>query len=31
MARWAGITLIMVGVALVGHTVPRTTKHEIPS
>jgi uncharacterized membrane protein len=31
MARWAGITLIMVGVALVGHTVPRTTKHEILS
>jgi uncharacterized membrane protein len=31
MARWAGITLIMVGVALVGHTVPRTTKREIPS
>jgi len=31
MARWAGITLIMVGVALVGHTVPRTTKHEVRS
>ena len=31
IARWAGITLIMVGVALVGHTVPRTTKHEVRS
>jgi uncharacterized membrane protein len=29
IARWAGITLIMLGVALVGHTVPRTTKHEV--
>jgi uncharacterized membrane protein len=25
LARWVGITLIMVGVALVGHTAPRTT------
>ena len=24
-ARWVGITLIMAGVALVGHTAPRTT------
>jgi uncharacterized membrane protein len=31
IARWAGITLIMIGVALVGHTVPRTTKHEVRS
>ena len=29
IARWAGISLIMVGVALVGDTVPRTTKHEV--
>ena len=27
LARWAGITLIMLGVALVGHTTPRTTAH----
>ncbi|HUJ23386.1 MAG TPA: hypothetical protein VLX58_17760 [Bryobacteraceae bacterium] len=26
MARWAGITLIVIGVTLVGHTSPRTTK-----
>ncbi|MBZ5591056.1 MAG: EamA family transporter [Acidobacteriia bacterium] len=25
LTRWAGVTLIMAGVALVGHTVPRTT------
>ena len=31
IARWAGITLIMLGVALVGHTVPRTTKREVRS
>jgi uncharacterized membrane protein len=34
LARWAGITLIMVGVTLVGHTAPRTTqavKHEAGS
>ena len=24
-ARWVGVTLIMAGVALVGHTAPRTT------
>jgi len=25
VTRWLGVTLIMAGVALVGHTVPRTT------
>jgi uncharacterized membrane protein len=25
LARWAGVALIVVGVALVGRTVPRTT------
>lgn len=25
LTRWVGVTLIMAGVALVGHTVPRTT------
>jgi drug/metabolite transporter (DMT)-like permease len=25
VARWAGVVLIMAGVALVGHTAPRTT------
>jgi uncharacterized membrane protein len=30
LARWAGITLIMAGVALVGRTAPRTTlKQEV--
>src|SRR5712692_5439785 len=31
LARCAGIALIMLGVALVGHTVPRTTKREVRS
>ena len=28
--RWAGIALIMAGVALVGGGAPRTTSHETP-
>jgi len=34
LMRWLGVTLIMAGVALVGHTVPRTTgahKHGRPA
>jgi len=28
MAHWSGILLIMIGVALVGGTAPRTTKRQ---
>jgi len=30
LTRWLGVTLIMAGVALVGHTVPRTTVSHKP-